>query len=60
MAEMIGEALEITIVVSMTVLVGYPSTLMALEALRARRRRRVQIVRSRRYPRHPGRRPDGR
>ena len=33
---MIGEALEITIVVSMLVLVGYPSTLMALEALRAR------------------------
>jgi hypothetical protein len=60
MAEMIGEALEITIVVSMTVLVGYPSTLMALEALRARRRRRVQIVRARRFSRHPGRRPDGR
>ncbi len=36
---MIGEALEITIVVSMLVLVGYPSTLMALEALRARRKR---------------------
>lgn len=57
---MIGEALEITIVVSMTVLVGYPSTLMALEALRARRRRRVQIVRARCFSRHPGRRPDGR
>lgn len=57
---MIGEALEVTIVVSMTVLVGYPSTLMALEALRARRRRRVQIVRARRCPRHPERRPDGR
>ncbi len=37
---MIGEALEITIVVSMLVLVGYPSTLMMIEALRARRRRR--------------------
>ncbi len=42
---MIGEALEITIVVSMLVLVGYPSTLMALEALRARRGRRVQAAR---------------
>ncbi len=45
---MIGEALEITIVVSMLVLVGYPSTLMALEALRTRRRRRVRVARSRR------------
>ncbi len=42
---MIGEALEITIVVSMLVLVGYPSTLMALEALRARHRHRVPVVR---------------
>ena len=41
---MIGEALEITIVVSMLVLVGYPSTLMILEALRARRRRRVRVA----------------
>ncbi len=47
---MIGEALEITIVVSMLVLVGYPSTLMALEALRARHRHRVRAVRSRRCP----------
>lgn len=39
---MIGEVLEITIVVSMLVLVGYPSTLMVLEALRVRRRCRVQ------------------
>ena len=45
---MIGEALEITIVVSMLVLVGYPSTFMALEALRERRRRRVRDVQSRR------------
>ncbi len=45
---MIGEALEITIVVSMVVLVGYPSTLMAFEALRVRRRRWVRVVPSRR------------
>ena len=44
---MIGEALEITIVVSMLVLVGYPSTLMALEALRARRGHRGQAARPR-------------
>lgn len=43
---MIGEVLEITIVVSMLVLVGYPSTLMVLEALRVRRRYRVQAVQS--------------
>ncbi len=36
MVEMIGEAFEITIVVSMLVVVGYPSTLMTIEALRAR------------------------
>ncbi len=41
---MIGETLEITIVVSMLVLVGYPSTLMTIEALRARRRRRVRVM----------------
>jgi len=45
---MIGEALEITIVVSMLVLVGYPSTLMVLDALRVRRRCRVQAPRPRR------------
>jgi hypothetical protein len=45
---MIGEVLEITIVVSMLVLVGYPSALMALDILRARRRRRARVVR----PRH--------
>ncbi len=44
---MIGEALEITIVVSMLVLVIYPSTLMAMEALRERRRRRIEVVRDR-------------
>jgi hypothetical protein len=50
---MIGEVLEITIVVSMLVLVGYPSTLMALEALRARRGCRIQVGRPRRS-RHSG------
>jgi hypothetical protein len=50
---MIGEALEITIVVSMLVLVGYPSTLMVLEALRARRQCRVQAIRPRRCHRPP-------
>ncbi len=55
---MIGEALEITIVVSLLVLVGYPSTLMILEALRARRRRRVRVVQSRYCHRSPGGRPD--
>ncbi len=45
---MIGETLEITIVVSMLVLVGSPSTLMTIEALRARRRRRVRVVQSQR------------
>ena len=57
---MIGEALEITIVVSMLVLVGYPSTLMALEALRARcGRPRVQVGRPERYQRGPDGRPGG-
>ncbi len=50
---MIGEALEITIVVSMLVLVGYPGTFMALEALRTHRRRRVRGVRSRPGHRSP-------
>ncbi len=50
---MIGEAFEITIVVSLLVLVGYPGTLMILEALRARRRRRVRSVQSRRCHRSP-------
>jgi hypothetical protein len=47
---MIGEALEITIVVSMLVLVGYPSTMMAMGALEQRRRRRVKVVQDRRRP----------
>ncbi|HSR72443.1 MAG TPA: hypothetical protein VLL72_08695 [Kiloniellales bacterium] len=34
---MIGEALEISIVVSMLVLVGYPSALLAVDSLRERR-----------------------
>lgn len=50
---MIGEALEITIVVSMLVLVGYPSTLMVLETLRTRRRRRIRVAQSRRCHRSP-------
>ena len=41
---MIGEAFEITIVVSMLVLVGYPSIMMAMEALQERRRRRVKAA----------------
>ncbi len=45
---MIGEALEITIVVSMLVLVIYPSTLMVVEALQVRHRRRIEVVRDRR------------
>ncbi len=44
---MIGEALEITIVVSMLVLVIYPSTMMVMEALQERRRRRIKVVRDR-------------
>jgi len=40
---MIGEALEITIIVSMIVLVVYPSSLMILEAIEERRRRRVRV-----------------
>jgi hypothetical protein len=46
---MIGEALEITIIVSMIVLVVYPSSLMLLEAIEERRQRRVRVqVRRRR------------
>ncbi len=36
---MIGEALEITIAVSMLVLVGYPSSLMILDSLRGLQKR---------------------
>ena len=50
---MIGEVLEVTIVVSMLVLVGYPSTLMAIEALRARRKCRIQMTRPGRCHRSP-------
>ncbi len=57
---MIGEALEITIVVSMAVLVGYPATLMAFEAMRARRGRRVRVVRSQGRHGRPGSRSGGR
>ncbi len=45
---MIGEALEVTIVVSMFVLVGYPSTLLIVEALQQRRKRRVKVMQERR------------
>jgi len=45
---MIGEALEITIIVSMIVLVVYPSSLMVLEAMEERRTRRVRVSNSRR------------
>ncbi len=40
---MIGETLEITIIVSMLVLVIYPSTMMVMEALHERRRRRIKV-----------------
>ncbi len=43
---MIGEAFEIAIIVSMAVFVGYPSGMMAIEAVR-KRRRRVRITRPR-------------
>ena len=46
---MIGEALEITIVVSMLVLIAYPSTLMAMDTLQAHRRRRTATARNRRH-----------
>ncbi len=44
---MISEALEITIIVSMLVLVGYPSTLMVMEDLQEHRKRRVRVVQGR-------------
>ena len=40
---MIGEALEITIIALLAVLVIYPSTLMARETLQDLRKRRVRI-----------------
>ncbi len=46
---MIGEALEITIVVSMLVLIAYPSTLMAMDALQAHRKRRTALARGQRH-----------
>ena len=55
---MIGEAFEITIVVSMLVLVGYPSTLMTIEALRACRRRRVRVMQPQCGQRSPEGRPN--
>ncbi len=44
---MIGEALEITIVVSILVLVGYPSTLMIAATLHERHKRWVKVARDR-------------
>ncbi len=44
---MISEALEITIVVSMLVLVIYPSTILVTEALQERRKRRIKVVQDR-------------
>ena len=45
---MIGEVLEITIAVSILVLVGYPSTLMVLDSLRRLQKRLIKIVEYRR------------
>ena len=45
---LIGEALEITIVVSMLVLVVYPSTMLVMDALQGRRWRRIKVVQDRR------------
>ena len=45
---MIGEVLEITIVVSMLVLVGYPSALMVLDSLRGLQKRMIKVVENRR------------
>ncbi len=40
---MIGEALEITIIISLAVLVIYPSTLMARTTIQDLRKRRIRI-----------------
>lgn len=49
---MIGETLEVTIIVSMTVLIAYPSFVAVTDMLRDRRRRRVAAS-----PRQERRRP---
>ncbi len=41
---MIGETLEITIVVSMIVLIAYPSAIALRQAIQERRERRVKVV----------------
>ena len=41
---MIGETLEITIVVSMTVLIAYPSAIALRQVLLERRERRVKVA----------------
>ena len=41
---MIGETLEVTIIVSMIVLIAYPSCVAVLDLLRERRRRRVPVA----------------
>jgi hypothetical protein len=43
---MIGDALEITIIVSMMVLVVYPASLLILDAWYERRKRRVRLDRA--------------
>lgn len=50
---MIGDALEITIIVSMAVLVGYPSSLMIMGMFQERSRRRVKPAEP--LDRHEGR-----
>ena len=41
---MIGETLEVTIIVSMIVLIAYPSCVAVMDMLRDRRRRRVRVA----------------
>ncbi len=41
---MIGETLEITIVVSMIVLIAYPSAIALRQAMQERRERRIKVV----------------
>lgn len=53
---MIADALEITIVVSMVVLVVYPATLTLLEVWRERRSRRVRAASRSPRRRRPGER----
>lgn len=43
---MIGDALEITIIVSMMVLVVYPASLLILDSWHERRKRRIRLDRA--------------